>query len=254
MPLSEIQVPYTGPYSIEGNGKHKGNTPLALKRAMARLNFLPWEPDVWDNVFNAKLEGALDKWDAGKDGYAEGRWQKIRDAKTSSGAYALDSTAQKLIRDEFQAEQPRVPNLGPVFNGGKSVLMHDCTHATGGIPLFPAFDDAFKEGTGIIAPENMEVYKASSSRPGDACYCQGASSIRYWIGHLRSAPAVGRKLQKGDLIGRVCENKIGGGPHVHVGVNVENLWGVNKQLDHHTNYTHGAGLIGEQLREFNLGL
>jgi hypothetical protein len=40
---------------------------------------------------------------------------------------------------------------------------------------------------------------------------------------------------------------VGGGPHVHVGVNVELLWGLGKQLAHHTNYTHGAPLIRDQL-------
>lgn len=251
MTISPTQFPYTGPYSVEGNGKHKGNTAIALKRAMSRMGFLPWEPDVWDNMFNQKLEGALDGWDPGKNGYAEGRYDKVRKARIpaglpNTGDHALDAVCIDLVRTEAGEEQ-QWRALGPVFNGGASVLQHDCTHATSGIDLYPAFDDAFRVGTIIIAPEPIRITRASSSRPGDACYADGDSGLRYWFGHLFAAPPVGKSLAKGQTIGRVAPNDIGGGPHVHVGVNVELLWGVGRQLRHRTNYTHGAGLIGDQL-------
>jgi len=142
---------------------------------------------------------------------------------------------------------PLIPDLGPVVKGGQSVLDHDCTHATGGIPLYPAFDDAFAQGLTIIAPEPLTVTRQSSSRPGHAFYATGSSGIRYWFGHLDALPAVGMKFAKGTRIGRTCANPIGGGPHVHVGVNVETLWGKGRELAHHTNYTHGAPTIRAQL-------
>jgi hypothetical protein len=249
--ISKTKCPYTGPYSVDGNGKHKGNTALALKRAMARCGHLPWEPTKWDNVFNEKLETALDKWDPGKNGYAEGRYDKIRGTmvpkgQPAAGQQALDSVCLALIRAEGDVQAPWA-KVGPVFNGGTSILKHDCTHATDGIPLYPAFDDAFRTGTCIIAPEDLKITRASSARPGDACYADGASGLRYWFGHLAYAPAVGRSFKKGYTIGRVAYTNVGGGPHVHVGVNVEKLWGSGRQLQHHTNYTHGAPLIGDQL-------
>lgn len=247
MPQGAKLVPYTGPYSVDGYGKHKGNTAIALKRAMSRLGYLPWAPEKWDDHFNEKLEAALDKWNPGRDGYAEGRWTKLRNTKAKDGSYALDSVCIKLIQAEAKIIEVKVPNLGPVFNGGKSVLMHDCTHATGSIPLYPAFDDAFAGGTGVIAPEALEIVQASSASPGDAFYALGESKIKYWFGHLAYAPAVGRRFKKGDLLGRVAYTNVGGGSHVHVGINVENLWGAGKELIHHTNYTHGAPLIGAQL-------
>lgn len=147
-----------------------------------------------------------------------------------------------------------VPNLGGVHAGGKLMLNHDLTHATTGIPLFPAFDDAFKQGTVIIAPEDMEVIPNprtgalwSSASPGEAFYARGASKIRYWFGHLDRRQPVGTKFKKGDAVGKVAANNIGGGPHVHVGVNIELLVGIGKELAHHTNYTHGAPSIGVQL-------
>jgi hypothetical protein len=253
MGISAADFPYTGPYSIEGNGKHKGNTCIALKRAMARMGQIAWEPEKWDNMFNQKLEDALDRWDGGKNGYAEGRWEKLRNAKIPSGEphageWAIDSECKRLVKEEAKKEEPW-SGLGPTFNGGKSVLQHDCTHATSGIPLYPAFDDAFSQGTTIIAPEELTVTRASSSNPGDAFYADGKSGLRYWFGHLDSAPPVGKKIPKGNTVGKVCKNSEGGGPHVHVAVNVERLWGSGKQLAHHTNYTHGAKLIGDQLAD-----
>jgi hypothetical protein len=142
-----------------------------------------------------------------------------------------------------------VPVLGPVWLGGQSVLTHDLTHATSGIPLYPAFDDAFQQGRVIIAPEPLTVTRQSSANPGEAFYAQGNSKLRYWFGHLDRAQPTGAKFKKGDALGKVGANTIGGGPHVHVGINVELLLGVGKQLLHHTNYTHGAPTVGAQLRK-----
>lgn len=253
MGIPASECPYTGPYSIAGNGLHEGPTAEALKRAMKRAQFGFSNKDLGElnQVFNQDLEGSLDRWDpGGQDGYGEGRWEKIRNLKCppespSQGQWALDEYALRLIRDE--AMRTNVPDLGPVFKGGQSVLQHDLTHATSGIPLYPAFDDAFNVGITIIAPENLTVTRDSSSNPGDAFYAEGASGLRYWFGHLAAAPAVGRKISKGQYVGEVGPNDLGGGPHVHVAVNVEKIWGANQQLSHHTNYTHGAATIGQQL-------
>lgn len=253
MTLTVAQVPFTGPYSVSGYGKHKGKTALALKRFSSRMGFLPWEPDKWDEMFNLKLEEALDKWDAGKDGYGEGRWLKARQAKTKDGSYALDSVCRNLITTEYKAVDLKLPKVGAVYNGGPNVLSYDCTHATSNIPLYPAFDTAFLPGTGVIAPEDMEVVRRSSANPGRAFYTRGKSGLKYWFGHLDRDHNIGKVFQKGDLIGRVIPTNVGGGPHCHVGVNVEGLWGAGKQLVHKTNYTHGAPLIGDQLADFLTG-
>lgn len=142
----------------------------------------------------------------------------------------------------------KLPDLGPVCVGGRSVLEHDCTHPTGGIALYPAFDDAFQEGRTVVAPEPLTVTRPSSSHPGLAFYADGESGIRYWFGHLDRTHMAGTKFRKGTSVGKVTRNTVGGGPHVHVGVNVERLWGRGKQLVHHSNYTHGAPLIGTQLK------
>jgi hypothetical protein len=106
MPLTPSQVPYTGPYTLPtGDGKAKGPTAEALKRAMSRMGApqLPWTD--FDQHYNQKLEDALDWWDPGKNGYGEGRWKKVRAAiipagRQHAGQFALDRYSQTLIQDE----------------------------------------------------------------------------------------------------------------------------------------------------------
>lgn len=248
--LTSAQFPFSGPYSVGGLGNHRGPTALALKRAMKRagIGFTDTSMDQLDDRFNLKLEKALDAWDPGANGYGRERWIQIRSLKIANGQYALDAFSRKLVVDEMYVPPPIVPALGPISRGGRSILQQDLTHATDGIPLFPAFDDAFYEGASVIAPEDLKVTKQSSSRPGDAFYGQGVSKIRYWFGHLRYAPATGRYFAKGTVMGYVGANNIGGGPHCHCGINVELLWGSGRQLAHHTDYSHGAVLVGAQLK------
>jgi hypothetical protein len=162
---------------------------------------------------------------------------------------ALEEDLKPKAAQTTAAALPGLPKLGPVWNGGKSILEQDCTHATSGIPRFPAFDDAFVAGRKIIAPEALEVTRASSSRPGKAFFAKGRSGLQYWFGHLVKAPSVGTKFRKGETMGVVLDHNIGGGPHVHVAINIERIVKSGKQLEHHTNYTHGARLIGKQLEE-----
>jgi hypothetical protein len=104
--LTKTQLPYTGPYGLAASGlKSYGPTALALKRSMARLGLLPWEPDEWDQHFNKNLAGALAKWDPGATGYGPGRHEKLRAARIPAdlehaGEYAADATALQLIQTE----------------------------------------------------------------------------------------------------------------------------------------------------------
>lgn len=104
MALTEKQVPFTGPYDLDPKSpaKSKGPTAEALKRAMSRLGHIEWRD--FDQHYNQPLEQALDKWDPGKNGYGQGRWNKIREAKITvgphAGEYALDRYARTLIQNE----------------------------------------------------------------------------------------------------------------------------------------------------------
>lgn len=141
------------------------------------------------------------------------------------------------------APKARVPALGPVVPGGVSVLLQDCTHITGGLPDYPAFDDGWVAGRSVIAPEDLVVTRQSSAQGGDAFYATGASKIRWWFGHVDNPPATGKKFRKGDAMAKISADHPR--PHVHVGLDVVPLTG--KPLISHTNYTHGAPKIGVQL-------
>ena len=56
---------------------------------------------------------------------------------------------------------------------------------------------------------------------------------------------MGRRFGRGDTVGSVAPHP--DAPHVHVGINVERLWGIGQEMSHHTNYTHGAAPVGKQL-------
>lgn len=182
--------------------------------------------------------------------------QKIKPAAGDFGQRTLDALwpyfdAYGRMRYRL-FRSPADTTIGPVWKGGQSLLDHDLTHATDGLALYPAFDDGFSEGLPIIAPEALIVTRPSHSRPGLAFYATGRSRLQFWFGHLDRSHAAGARFKRGQMIGRVAPNTIGGGPHVHVGVNVELLLGQGEELLHHTNYTHGAPTIREQLARADL--
>jgi hypothetical protein len=154
----------------------------------------------------------------------------------------------RALRADLQSVS-RVPALGPVVRGGKTILAHDLTHATSGVPGFPAFDDGFgAAGLAVLAPEPLVVYRQSGAQGGDAFYARGDSRIEYWFGHVDQAPATGARFRKGQTMARIA--RIGqddGGPHVHVGINARPL--IGRDLRHRTNYSHGAPTVGAQLAE-----
>jgi hypothetical protein len=239
-------------------GVPDGDDVIGVKRALSRAGFMTWQEfdDAWNDKVTAACNAFQKKRGIKIGPYITGTHTALKAAnvpanKPNAGQDAFDDRAAALYKGYLVPS--KVPNLGSVFAGGQSVLRHDLTHRTSGLPrngsgdMWPAFDDAFSVGTNIIAPEDLEVFQASSSNPGDACYARGVSRIEYWFGHLVIAPAVGTKLPKGKPFAKVCPNNLGGGPHVHVAVNVERLWGAGKVLTHKTSYQHGAPLIGDQL-------
>lgn len=146
----------------------------------------------------------------------------------------------------------QVPLLGSVIVSGKSVLAQDLTHATDGVPLYPAFDDGIGHpGMPVIAPEAFTVtmigrfVRRDGSPNGRSVYGNGISGLKWVFGHVESPPAIGAKIKKGAKFCTISPNHEM--PHVHVGINAERLLGQGKELKHHTDYTHGAPLVGVQL-------
>ncbi len=162
----------------------------------------------------------------------------------------MDDLAVRLLKEYAASVRPKIPQLGPVILGGQSVLAHDLTHATAGIPGYPAFDDGFGQaGALVVAPEPLAITRQSSSQGGDAFYARGQSSIEYWFGHIYGPPATGSWIGKGERLARIANISIAdGGPHVHVGINATPL--IGRELEHRTDYSHGATPIGVQLERW----
>jgi len=179
---------------------------------------------------------------------------RIPDGLPHSGEMAMDARSVELINaawDRFKGKEPAPEptpgtiELGPIDKSGPSVRDYDLTHATSGIPLYPAFDAVWYAGASLYAPEALTVTRTGGASHGVAFYADGNSGLRWWFGHLVSTPAIGKKFSAGAWIGQVAAHP--DAPHVHVGINVERLWGTGQQMTHHTDYTHGAPLIGKQL-------
>jgi peptidoglycan hydrolase-like protein with peptidoglycan-binding domain len=226
---------------------------VAVKRAISRAGFFPWQDfdDSYSENFamNGVKPFQQNNGLSATGNYGEQTHNELVKTrrKGNPDQWAFDPISITLMHEAVGTDRPILPPLGPVSIGGKSVLDHDLTHATDGLLYYPAFDDVFGAGRRVIAPEPLTVTDRSRSRPGAAFFANGLSGIRYWFGHLVSSPPVGTRFPKGATMGVTCENHVGGGPHCHVAVNVEKLWGIQRQLVHHTNYTHGAPTIGTQL-------
>jgi len=113
--ISVKQCPYTGLYSSDATRlPHKGPTVEALKRTLARLDFMEWKEDftqVWPA--NGALDKAFREWERSRglpgDGvYGQQEWKFFRSAKITKGPkkgqFALDLYSRKLIRNEWTEE------------------------------------------------------------------------------------------------------------------------------------------------------
>lgn len=155
---------------------------------------------------------------------------------------------------------PPVPYLGVITPGGKPLGLESLTHETAGLfgspnspdpkSHYPALDFGWDTGEVIYAPEPMIVMQQSSAQGADACYLTGESLLKYWLGHIVSAPADGTRFKRGDVLGRIA--RIPGVDHGHLGINARPLLGHDFKWGRNGNgpdYTYGAETIGRQLAE-----
>lgn len=233
---------------------NRGYDILAHKRAIARgkghsrwrklMDQAPHVRDKWLNGNEIEVEGLRKQLGLPPQ---RGFDQDLFDRIWGLGWYL--AYEQKLI----EQAQRKVPSIGPLYAGAVNLIDNAPTHATSGIPLYPAFDTAFTANMTIIAPENITVwFKDTSAYPGEAIYAYGDSGLKYWFGHLDRDWPLGVKINRGAVIGRVLPTTIGGGSHLHVGVNAEAFLGPGKQLKwgrdgNGPNYTWGAATIRQQL-------
>lgn len=133
-------------------------------------------------------------------------------------------------------------DLGPIVPGERSVLDFSCTHMTSGLG-WPAFDTGWDAYEPVIAPEACYVYDdTSDAQGGDAFYVRGDSGLRYWVAHITTVPALGRRFRRGEVMTRISpEHKT---PHVHVAIDARPVLG--RHLTSEKWYRLGAPPIGLQ--------
>lgn len=249
-----------GPDSPAGPSKGRDVKDF-VKRTLNRLpaqipvggNFFPKPLGGFDDVYNAKTVQAIEVVRVFND---------ITPVKGPFGQADLNALWQyadaysKWVYRIYIPPKPavKVPELGPVWPGGASVLFHSLTHETDGFPnpqhpesSYPAFDDGWVAGRAVIAPEDLVVTDQSSSLGGDAFYATGKSKLKYWFGHLAWAPPTGRSFKKGETMGVIAHlTSSQGSSHVHTGINAVPL--IGHDFEHKTNYQTGSPSVGEQLR------
>ena len=121
MPVSEADAPFTEPYGLPATDfKSKGNTALAVKRALAHLGFLEWEPEKWDNQWNQKVNDAAVEWKRKRglipNTSTDGSWGKKSHDQMRSANFgkdkkpAFDGESQRLLKEEKKASGSGVGN------------------------------------------------------------------------------------------------------------------------------------------------
>lgn len=199
-----------------------------------------------DAQIRARLKKIRARYMLTKEGYNKvgGHWR------------AVDAMVAELLEDLTPDAIAPVPLLGPVQVGGATLLRASLTHQTSGLPLYPAYDTAFRAGSVIIAPEGGKVTRHSGGESaGYSLYMDGESKLRYYLTHLNPERHAIGAVKRGEKLGVVgSASRFPGArvSHCHFGVNVEKLLGAGKQLKYGKNgngpdYTLGAPAIGAQL-------
>lgn len=204
------------------------------------------------------LQEALSRLEKTNEGYRQAKADINKHGHWKTAIQALHALEDDLTPQSGAAERPtgKMPNLGAVCPGGKSVLDESPTHATGGLPLYPAFDTNWKAESRVIAPEGGMVTRHSGGgAKGFSLYLTGDSGLKYYFQHMNEGRAPLGRLKKGEKIGtvgsadRFPEARV---DHNHVGINAEAILGAGKQLKYGKtgtgpDYTNGSPTIRKQL-------
>lgn len=253
----KLRRPLYGPG--DPRGPSRGRDVVAVKRGLNKVerDFFPRPAGGFDPAYNRKTVDAVKAFQRIEGIEPTGH---LGQATLDALWPYMDAYARLMYRTYSPPRPPaKIPDLGPITPGDASLLDFDLTHPTGGLAGYPALDSPFGAGKPIIAPEPLVVWKASSARRrdgdpnGKAFYARG-DTFDYWIGHTTDVPAIsalaratrgrlGPKIPKGARLTTVSANHEA--PHGHVGVNSDRLLG--RELEHRTDYQHGAPTIREQL-------
>ena len=172
-------------------------------------------------------------------------------AKNWEEAMKLIDGVEETLSPKPSPSRPKVPSLGPVVAGDKSLSLCQLSHKTSGIEQYIAFDSGWRAGKAVLAPELLTVTRQSSAAGADAFYATGISELKYWFGHVNNPPSNGSKFQRGEKLCVIADIAPShGGPHLHLGIDAVDLIGhslLYGKTGHGPDYTYGAPTVGAQL-------
>lgn len=187
-------------------------------------------------------------------------WRQAKDDLDNHGHWKAIRQMVNALEADLEPDAPvppKVPALGPIEVGGKSLLQHSLTHATSGLPLYPALDAVWDAGDRVLAPEAGKITRHSgNSNGGYSVYMTGKSGLEYYCTHLTFAKrAPLGAIKKGATLGIVGDPRnfpAQNVEHAHLGINAEKYLGKGKQLKYGRtgkgpDYTKGSPIIGVQL-------
>lgn len=229
-------------------GPSVGTDVKMVKRALGKFedSLLPPKPGGYDRIYNDRTAEAVDVFRRSIPSLIDRRGKPFGQPDLDELDFYFDAYGRWRYRMYVPPKPPKpkpaVPNLGPVYVGGQSILHHDLTHETDGLPGYPAFDDGWVAGRQVIAPEDMVITRIGSAQGGSSVYATGRSLMRYWFGHVALPSPLG-PVKKGRAFAVISSHE--SPPHVHVGIDAKPL--IGHELIHHTDYSHGAPTVGAQL-------
>lgn len=105
-PLTETELPYTGPYygPTDGRQPKRGSTVKALKRALHRLGHGSFTNP--DDRYNLRLEAAMHQWQKqvgikpASGQYGKGSYTEMLSALTPDGKYAMDPQCREWVKED----------------------------------------------------------------------------------------------------------------------------------------------------------
>jgi hypothetical protein len=107
-PLTEEQLPYTGPFygPTDGRQPRRGSTVKALKRALGRMGHGTFTSP--DDRYNLKLEAAMHQWQKkvgispASGQYGKGSYNAMRGAFAPDGTHAMDAVCISWVKDDVR--------------------------------------------------------------------------------------------------------------------------------------------------------
>jgi murein DD-endopeptidase MepM/ murein hydrolase activator NlpD len=161
----------------------------------------------------------------GEGGFGLAGWATREKTPPRTTTELLELTARLYGSSPSRAELSRSFGRFPILGQAWFQDDYGAPRAIGRISLHAGNDIFAERGTPVAATIDGYIWKyAKGGRGGYAIWLMGKDGVRYYYGHMERfafQPRLGRRLQRGEVIGFVgaTGSAVGTPPHVHFEVN-----------------------------------